>query len=88
VKGRAIDEEDRRHSGKLGQARSVSAMTGLPHFHRRDAGKTALLYWRKRWLVPHGTTATTHILKPQIGKLESGVDLSGSVENEHLCLKP
>ena len=49
--------------------------------------KTALLYWRKRWLVPHGTTATTHILKPQIGKLESGIDLSKSVENEHLCLK-
>jgi len=49
--------------------------------------KTALLYWRKRWLVPHGTTATNRILKPQIGKLESGLDLSKSVENEHLCLK-
>jgi serine/threonine-protein kinase HipA len=37
--------------------------------------------------VPHGTTATTHILKPQIGRLPNGIDLSNSVENEHLCLE-
>jgi serine/threonine-protein kinase HipA len=49
--------------------------------------KTALLYWKKRWHVPHGTTPTTHILKPQIGKLPSGLDLSDSVENEHFCLR-
>jgi len=49
--------------------------------------KTALLYWKNKWHVPHGTTATTHIFKPQIGRLENGVDLSQSVENEHLCLK-
>lgn len=49
--------------------------------------KTALLYWKDRWHVPHGATATTHILKPQIGRLDNGIDLSQSVENEHLCLK-
>lgn len=49
--------------------------------------KTALLYWKKRWHVPHGTTPTTHILKPQIGKLPNGLDLSDSVENEHFCLR-
>ncbi|ODR99371.1 toxin HipA [Methyloceanibacter methanicus] len=49
--------------------------------------KTALLYWKDKWHVPHGTTATTHILKPQIGHLPDGVDLSNSVENEHLCLE-
>lgn len=49
--------------------------------------KTALLYWKDAWHLPHGTTATTHILKPQIGKLPSGLDLSNSVENEYLCLK-
>ena len=37
--------------------------------------------------IPHGTTATTHILKPQIGQLPNGIDLSNSVENEYLCLK-
>lgn len=49
--------------------------------------KTALLYWDGKWRVPHGTTATTHILKPQIGRLPNGIDLLNSVENEHFCLE-
>jgi serine/threonine-protein kinase HipA len=47
--------------------------------------KTALLFWNRRWNIPHGSTATTHILKPQIGKRDN-LDLSQSVENEHLCM--
>ena len=50
--------------------------------------KTALL---KRpdghWQVPSGQTATTHILKPQIGQLPNGLDLSNSVENEFFCMQ-
>ncbi|MEJ8559843.1 type II toxin-antitoxin system HipA family toxin [Yoonia sp. GPGPB17] len=49
--------------------------------------KTALLRDGDQWIRPHGTTPTTHILKPQIGTLPIGVDLSNSVENEHLCLR-
>jgi serine/threonine-protein kinase HipA len=49
--------------------------------------KTALLYDRGQWLRPRGTTPTTHIFKPSIGKLPNGVDLSDSVENEYYCLK-
>ena len=49
--------------------------------------KTAFLHWRGEWHLPRGTTATTHIMKPQIGVLPGGVDLTQSVENEHLCLK-
>jgi serine/threonine-protein kinase HipA len=49
--------------------------------------KTALLWDGKRWLKPIGTTPTTHILKPQIGELPNGIDLSNSVENEFYCLK-
>lgn len=49
--------------------------------------KTALLLWNGSWCKPRGTTATTHILKPCIGKLPNGIDLTASVENEHLCLK-
>ena len=48
--------------------------------------KTAYLYWKDKWHIPRGTTATTHIMKPQIGMLPNGIDLSRSVENEHLCL--
>jgi serine/threonine-protein kinase HipA len=49
--------------------------------------KTALLRKDGKWFKPIGNTATTHILKPQIGQLPNGVDLSNSVENEYLCLK-
>lgn len=48
--------------------------------------KTALLYAEEKWQKPIGTTATTHILKPQIG-WQNGIDLSRSVENEFFCLK-
>lgn len=61
-----------------------------PEFRISIAGaqeKTALLHWNGRWHVPRGTTATTHIMKPQIGVLPNGVDLSRSVENEYLCLR-
>jgi serine/threonine-protein kinase HipA len=49
--------------------------------------KTALLFLDGRWHVPHGTTPTTHIIKPEIGRLPNGLDLSLSVENEYLCLR-
>ncbi|KPP81427.1 MAG: serine/threonine-protein kinase HipA [Oceanicaulis sp. HLUCCA04] len=51
--------------------------------------KTALLYHKGTWLVPIGTTPTTHILKPQIGMVQTPdgeVDLTDSVQNEHVCM--
>jgi serine/threonine-protein kinase HipA len=51
--------------------------------------KTALLYHKGQWLEPIGTTPTTHILKPQIGKVPTAdgeVDLTASVQNEHFCM--
>ncbi|MDO9713084.1 type II toxin-antitoxin system HipA family toxin [Paracraurococcus lichenis] len=61
-----------------------------PEFRISLAGaqeKTALLRHQGQWLIPHGTTATTHILKPAIGPRRDGLDLSRSVENEWLCLR-
>ena len=49
--------------------------------------KTALLRHEGQWLRPHGATATTHILKPQIGIAANGMDLRHSVENGHFCLE-
>ena len=49
--------------------------------------KTALLYHQDQWIEPTGTTPTTHIIKPQIGRLPNGMDLTSSVENEYFCLK-
>jgi serine/threonine-protein kinase HipA len=47
--------------------------------------KTALLRRDGRWFVPAGTAATTHILKPAIGR-QAALDLSLSVQNEWFCL--
>lgn len=50
--------------------------------------KTALLRHEGTWLVPHGSTPTTHILKLPLGKIGGlGLDMTGSVENEWLCAK-
>ena len=49
--------------------------------------KTALLWHDGKWIKPHGTTPTTHIIKTQIGALPNGIDLTDSVENEYYCLK-
>ena len=78
-------------------ARKIGDLTATPlgvdedeEFRISLAGaqeKTAFLFWKETWHVPHGTTATTHIMKPQIGILPSGIDLTRSVENEYLCLK-
>jgi serine/threonine-protein kinase HipA len=89
VKGRSVGD------GYI--ARKIGDLTATPlgvdedeEFRISLAGmqeKTALLFWKKKWHVPHGTTATTHIIKPQIGMLPSGIDLTRSVENEYFCLK-
>jgi serine/threonine-protein kinase HipA len=84
----ASDDEIARLLGEL-----AAAPLGLGEgedFRISIAGaqeKTALLRWKNRWYKPSGTTATTHILKPQIGRLPNGIDLSYSVENEFFCLK-
>jgi len=89
VEGRPVDEEY--------VARKIGDLTATPlgvdedeEFRISLAGaqeKTAFLFWKNKWHVPHGTTPTTHILKPQIGMLPNGIDLTHSVENEYLCLK-
>ena len=78
-------------------ARIIAELNAAPLGIRKDrafrisiAGaqqKTALLFWKDKWHIPRSSTATTHILKPQIGVRSDGVDLSRSVENEHLCMK-
>ena len=49
--------------------------------------KMALMFREGEWHIPSGSTPTTHILKPPIGLLDNGIDLSRSVENEHFCMK-
>lgn len=78
-------------------AAMLNDLRGTPLGIRRDrdfrisvAGaqeKTALLFHDGQWIEPTGTTPTTHILKPAIGTLPNGIDLTDSIENEHFCLR-
>lgn len=80
-----------------GIARKIAAlkmaplgMDGEDAFRISIAGaqeKTALLRHAGQWMIPQGTTPTTHIIKPQIGQIPGGIDLSNSIENEYLCLR-
>ncbi len=50
--------------------------------------KTALLRHGGRWLLPHGSTPTTHIFKLPLGLVgHMQADMRTSVENEWLCSK-
>jgi serine/threonine-protein kinase HipA len=49
--------------------------------------KTALLRWKGKWLLPQGSTPTTHILKLPIGLVGGQkADFTTSVDNEWLCM--
>ncbi|MGH0053892.1 MAG: type II toxin-antitoxin system HipA family toxin [Sphaerochaetaceae bacterium] len=47
--------------------------------------KTAFLRYQDQWMIPKGTTPTTHIFKLPIGKIYDFIDFSNSIENEWLC---
>lgn len=50
--------------------------------------KTALLQHKGQWLLPHGSTPTTHIFKLPLGLVgHMQADMRTSVENEWLCSK-
>lgn len=88
VKARPVSDED--IAGRLSNLKTAPlGMDEDRAFRISIAGvqdKTALLRWKGQWHVPQGTTATTHILKPQIGQRDN-YDLTRSVENEHMCLE-
>lgn len=50
--------------------------------------KTALLQHEGKWLLPHGSTPTTHIFKLPMGLVGNmQADMRSSIENEWLCAK-
>jgi serine/threonine-protein kinase HipA len=51
--------------------------------------KTALLNLQGKWHLPIKATPTSHIIKLPIGQIKSHshtIDMSGSIENEYLCM--
>lgn len=89
IEGRPIDEHE--IAGILNGLTAVGmgGRTADEEFRISLAGaqeKTALLRHNGRWLVPHGSTPSTHILKLPLGRIGGlGLDMTGSVENEWLC---
>ncbi len=49
--------------------------------------KTAFLRYQGQWMIPKGTTPTTHIFKLPMGKLYDFIDFSDSIENEWLSCR-
>lgn len=73
-----------------GLSQAPLGLTSNDEFRISVAGaqeKTALLRHDGKWIKPHGTTPTTHLIKTKIGELPGGIDLSDSVENEYYCLQ-
>ncbi len=84
-------------AGIAQRIRNVTSAQALgQHDHDEDlrlsiAGaqeKTALLRHQGQWLLPHGSTPTTHIIKLPLGLVgHMQADMRTSVENEWLCSK-
>lgn len=87
IQGHALT--DRAIGKLLGEIRSPSmGALDADDFRISLAGaqeKTALLRHEGRWLIPEGTTPTTHIFKLPLLHDRMAFDMSTSVENEWLC---
>jgi len=92
-----INGEPLTASGVAQRLRNITAMPALgQHEHDEDlrlsiAGaqeKTALLRHENQWVLPRGSTPTTHILKLPLGLVgHMQADMRTSVENEWLCAR-
>lgn len=91
IEGRPIDEHEISSILKGLTSTGAGWRTNDEEFRISLAGaqeKTALLRHEGRWLVPHGSTPSTHIIKLPLGRIGGlGLDMTGSVENEWLCAK-
>jgi serine/threonine-protein kinase HipA len=91
IEGRPVDEHEIAGILKGLTSAEAGGRSTDEEFRISLAGaqeKTALLRHENRWLVPHGSTPTTHILKLPLGRIgRLGLDMTGSVENEWLCCK-
>ncbi len=89
IEGRSIDEHEMATILKGLTSMGGGGRMTDEEFRISLAGaqeKTALLRHEGRWLVPHGSTPSTHIVKLPLGRIGGlGLAMTGSVENEWLC---
>lgn len=72
IEGRRVSDEEIAQLIKNLDATPLGITSEDDAFRISIAGaqeKTALLHHQGQWLMPHGSTPTTHILKPQIGRI-------------------
>jgi serine/threonine-protein kinase HipA len=93
VKGKPMSDED--------IDKHLSQVTSSPRFGAASANeddlrisiagaqeKSALCRWQGQWLLPQGSTPTTHILKLPLGYVGGRkADFTTSVDNEWMCLR-
>ncbi len=90
IKGKILSDKDIE---SILKSRAISAYqnTNEQFFRISLAGaqeKTAFLFHNGQWMLPEGTTPTTHIFKLPLGIIgQDNIDLSDSVENEWLCIR-
>ena len=92
IRGRPLGTaEIARRLRNVASAQAPGADDGDDDLRLSIAGaqeKTALLRQRGRWLLPQGSTPTTHILKLPLGLVgHMRADMRTSVENEWLCAR-
>ena len=93
----AINGAELNTAGIAQRLRNITSVQALGQYDHDDdlrlsiAGaqeKTALLRHEGKWLLPHGSTPTTHIFKLPLGLVgHMQADMRTSVENEWLCSK-
>jgi len=80
-----------RHLRNTPSAQILGQQDNLGDLRLSIAGaqeKTALLRQGEKWLLPHGSTPTTHIFKLPLGLVGNmQADMRSSIENEWLCSK-
>lgn len=91
IDGMPMSEEDvERHLVQLTQSGPPGRGVQADELRISLAGaqeKTALLWHDGGWMLPRGSTPTTHILKLPLGLIgQRKADLTASVENEWLCM--
>lgn len=86
------EREVAEHLRRTVASAGLGALSNEDDFRISLAGaqeKSALLWFKDQWCMPHGATPTTHIMKLPLGTVGHAVkvDMSTSVENEWLCAR-
>ena len=91
ISGKEVTDDEIEQILKHVPANNFFSRSSVNDFRISLAGaqeKTAFTKYKEKWLIPQGSTPSTHIFKLPLGVVGHGqIDLSSSIENEWLCSK-